>query len=100
MYCIVRVAVAKAFSVVKETINATSFLGVEASIAKVKEAISLSITQLEKLKTDSLVNAYPYASVTVAEKGNQASDLDDLCKEVYEYYGQACVYQSLHCQTG
>ena len=39
--------------------------------------------QLEKLKTDSLVNAYPYASVTVAEKGNQASDLDDLCKEVY-----------------
>lgn len=39
--------------------------------------------QLEKLAKDSLVNAYPYASVTVGEKGHLASDLDNLCPLVY-----------------
>lgn len=49
---------------IKESVGVTSFLGVDASIAKVKEAIKLSVTQLEKLKStndscyDNIITAH------------------------------------------
>ena len=43
-------------------------------------ALNLQKSLIEK---DALVNVYPYASVTVGEKGDKLADLDNLCDKVY-----------------
>lgn len=39
--------------------------------------------QTDIIKTDALVNTYPYASVSKGQKGNEIADLDELCPQVY-----------------
>ena len=39
--------------------------------------------QTDIIKTDALVNTYPYASVSKGQKGIEIADLDELCHHVY-----------------
>ncbi len=41
--------------------------------------------QLDIIKRDSLINIYPYASITVGEKGERLSDFDSLCGDAVSF---------------
>ena len=76
----------------KETIQSGTLSSAKGGVTTILAMPNLNPTpdSLENLKIeeeiiqkDSLVNTYPYAAVTVGQKGEQLADLEELAKHVY-----------------
>ena len=76
----------------KETIKTGTLSSAKGGVTTILAMPNLNPTpdSLENLKIeeeiiqkDSLVNTYPYAAVTVGQKGEQLADLEELAKHVY-----------------
>ena len=76
----------------KETIKTGTLSAAKGGVTTIMSMPNLNPTphnlenlkvQIDIIKTDALVNTYPYASVSKGQKGNEIADLDELCPQVY-----------------
>lgn len=76
----------------KETIKTGTLSAAKGGVTTIMSMPNLNPTphnlenlkvQTDIIKTDALVNTYPYASVSKGQKGNEIADLDELCPQVY-----------------